>query len=83
MEDEHDVQLLSCHPDLDPYHAFGAMGLLLYPDIILQCWYFSMHLLIGFLSGAMLVHNQCVDAHAPTWMTVVSLCGVDGDIHQP
>jgi hypothetical protein len=42
-----------------------------------------MYLLIGFLSGAMLVHNKFVDVHALAWMTVVSLCGVDGDIHQP
>jgi hypothetical protein len=82
MEDEHDVQLLPCHLDLDPYRTFGAMGLLLYLDIILQWWYSSMHLLIGFLSGAMLVHNKGVDDHAPALMTVVSLCVVDGNIHQ-
>jgi hypothetical protein len=66
MEDKHDVQLLLCHPNLDPHHAFCAMGLFLYPDIVLLCWYLSMHLLIGFLSNAMLVHNRCVDAHNPT-----------------
>jgi hypothetical protein len=40
-----------------------------------------MHLLIGFLSGSMLVH-KCVDAHALALMTIVSLYGVDGDIQQ-
>jgi hypothetical protein len=40
-----------------------------------------MHLLIGFLSGALLVH-KCVDAHALAVMTVVSLYDVDGDIQQ-
>jgi hypothetical protein len=44
MEDKHDVQLLPCHHDLDPYHTFGAMGLFLYLDIIIQCWYSSMPL---------------------------------------
>jgi len=39
-----------------------------------------MYLLIGCLSGAMLVQNKFGDAHAPGWMIVVSL---DGDIHQP
>jgi hypothetical protein len=38
-----------------------------------------MHLLIGFLSGALLVHT-CVDAHALACMTVVSLYDADGDI---
>jgi len=70
------------HSFLDPYHAFGTMVLFLYPDIILQCWYTSMCLLIGFLNGAMMVHNKCVDAHAPTLMIVVSLYGVDGNIQQ-
>jgi hypothetical protein len=41
-----------------------------------------MRLLIGFIFGAMLFHNKCVDAHAPTLMTVVSLYGVDGNIQQ-
>jgi hypothetical protein len=40
-----------------------------------------MHLLIGFLSGALLVH-KCVDAHALALMTFVSLYDVDGDIQQ-
>jgi hypothetical protein len=40
-----------------------------------------MHLLIDFLSGALLVH-KCVDAHAFALMTVVSLYDVDGDIQQ-
>jgi hypothetical protein len=41
-----------------------------------------MHLLINFLSSAMLVHNKYVDAHALSFMNVVSLCGVDDDIQQ-
>jgi hypothetical protein len=40
-----------------------------------------MHLLIGFLSGALLVH-KCVDAHALALMIVVSLYDVDGDIQK-
>jgi hypothetical protein len=40
-----------------------------------------MHLLIGFLSGALLVHT-CVDAHALALMTFASLYDVDGDIKQ-
>jgi hypothetical protein len=55
MEHENDVQLLHFHLDLD--RAFGAMGLFLYLHIILLCGYFSMHLLFGFLFGAMTVHN--------------------------
>jgi len=42
-----------------------------------------MRLLIGFLFGAMLVHNKCVDADTATLMVVVSLYGVDGDMKQP
>jgi hypothetical protein len=38
-----------------------------------------MHLLISFLSGALLVH-KCVDAHALALMNFVSLYDVDGDI---
>jgi hypothetical protein len=37
-----------------------------------------MHLLIGFLFGALLVH-KCVDAHALSLMTFVSQYDVDGD----
>jgi hypothetical protein len=40
-----------------------------------------MHLLIGFLSGAMFLH-KCFDAEALALMTVVSLYDVDGDIQQ-
>jgi hypothetical protein len=81
MEDKHDVQLLSFHPNLDPYRACGVMGLSLYLDIVLQCWYSSMHLLLGFLSSVMLFH-KCVDVHAPSLMIVSYLYGVDGDIQQ-
>jgi len=82
MEDKHDVQLLPFHLDLDRYHDFVAMGWFLYPNMIMKCKYSSMCLLIGFLSGAMLVHNKFVDTHSPTLMTFVSLYGVDGDIQQ-
>jgi hypothetical protein len=40
-----------------------------------------MHLLIGFFSGALLVH-KFFDAHALALMIVVSLYDVDGDIKQ-
>jgi hypothetical protein len=40
-----------------------------------------MHLLIGFLSGALLVH-KCVEAHTLSLMIVVSLYDVDDDIQQ-
>ena len=40
-----------------------------------------MHLLISFLSGALLVH-KFVDAHAYALMIVMSLYDVDGDIQQ-
>jgi hypothetical protein len=40
-----------------------------------------MHLLLGFLSGALLVH-KCVESHALALMTIVSLYDVDGDIQQ-
>jgi hypothetical protein len=35
MEEKHDVQLLPFHPDLDHDRACGAMGLFLYPDILM------------------------------------------------
>jgi len=41
-----------------------------------------MYLFIGFLSGAMLVHNNFIDTHSPIVMKIVSLCDMDGDIHQ-
>jgi hypothetical protein len=40
-----------------------------------------MHLLIGFLSGSLLVH-KCVDAYTLALMIFVSLYDVDGDIQQ-
>jgi hypothetical protein len=40
-----------------------------------------MHILIGFMYGALLVH-KCVDAHALALMIFVSLYDVDGDIQQ-
>jgi hypothetical protein len=41
-----------------------------------------MHLLlIGFLSGSLLVH-KCGDCHALSWIIIVSLYDVDGDIEQ-
>jgi hypothetical protein len=81
MEDDHGVQLMSFHLDLDPYRSCGAMQLLFYLDIILHSRYSSMHLLIFFLFGSMLVH-KCVDDHVLSLMIVVSLYGVDGDIQQ-
>jgi hypothetical protein len=33
--------------------------------------------------GVILVHSKCVDVHASSFMTIFSLCSVDGNMHQP